>query len=80
MNKINKKISSVCPSCYSDVHFGRRPRLGEVIICRQCEEPLEVVRLKPLKLTWSLMGEDDSWVDVNAPGYEDDYDRYDHYH
>jgi len=44
------------------IRFEASPELGSFLICEECEAELEVIQIRPLKL---------SWVD------EDDYDDLD---
>lgn len=77
MNSSAKHFTATCPSCYTRIRFRERPRLREIIVCHECEETLEVVRLNPLKLEWSLLDDEFSW---NDDGVEEDYnDRYERY-
>ncbi len=77
MNRSTKTLVAECPSCAVRLHFNVRPKLGDIVVCYECEENLEVVRLNPIKLDWSLL-DDDDWADTDD--YDDhysDYDRYD---
>ncbi len=77
MNRSTKTLVAECPSCAARLHFNVRPKLGDIVVCYECEENLEVVRLNPIKLDWSLL-DDDDWADTDD--YDDhysDYDRYD---
>lgn len=71
MNNSTNPKSTLCPSCDARIFFGKTPRLGQVIICHECQERLEIVRLSPLKVDWSLLDDDESWSDV----HHDDYDH-----
>lgn len=75
MNKSGKDPVADCPSCATRIYLSRRPRLGDIIICRECEETLEVVRLTPLELDWALLDDDESWVDVDMEDHRDGYSR-----
>ena len=57
-------LSARCPACQTTIRFEANPELGSFIICEECEAELEVVQLRPLKL---------SWVD------EDEYDDLEDY-
>jgi len=77
VNRSTKTLVAECPSCAARLHFNVRPKLGDIVVCYECEENLEVVRLNPIKLDWSLL-DDDDWADTDD--YDDhysDYDRYD---
>jgi lysine biosynthesis protein LysW len=77
MNKPIKSSVAYCPSCAGPIYFNKRPRLGDIIVCAECDENLEVVRLNPIKLDWSLLDGDEDWADVDIEYYEDSYDRSD---
>jgi lysine biosynthesis protein LysW len=55
-------LSARCPACQTMIRFEASPELGSFLICEECEAELEVIQIRPLKL---------SWVD------EDDYDDLD---
>ena len=57
-------FSARCPACQTVIRFETSPELGSFIVCEECEAELEVVSLRPLKL---------SWVD------EDEFEDYDDY-
>ena len=73
MNRSTKTLVAECPSCSAHIHFNARPKLGDIVVCYECEENLEVVLLNPIKLEWSLLDDDESWGDADY----DDYDDYD---
>ena len=77
MNTPANPLTTVCPSCAVRIQFNKRPPLGEIIICGECEETLEVVRLTPLKVDWSLLDDGESWADQDTRAYKDNYDRSD---
>lgn len=54
-----------CPSCGEKISFGGRPVLHHLVICSNCEEELEVVRLNPVKLSMQYYEDDgdDLWED-----------------
>jgi lysine biosynthesis protein LysW len=79
MNRSSKSTVAFCPSCAAPIYFSRRPRLGEIIVCGECDEDLEVVRLSPIELEWSFLDGDEDWADVNFEYYEDGDDRSDDY-
>ena len=69
---MNKTISAICPSCETRIRFHSQPKLRDVVVCDECGEELEVVRLSPLKLDWSGFNDEELWSDV-------DYDDYGNY-
>lgn len=80
MNKSVKILTAVCPSCDTRIHFNRRPNLGDLIVCYECDETLKVARLTPLKLDWAFGDDDESWADIDFDDYDDySYGRHDQY-
>jgi lysine biosynthesis protein LysW len=77
MNKSVNELTVICPSCHSRIQFSKLPRLREIIVCNECDETLEVVRLRPLRVDWSLLDDEFSWADADADEYEDRFDPYD---
>lgn len=78
MTKSDEVLSTRCPSCSGRLRSNRKLRLGDIIICPDCEESLEVVKLAPFKLAWSLLGDDTEWADLeNDANYKNSYDSYD---
>lgn len=69
--KVKSNIIADCPSCGERVVLDKSPRLGDFVVCRICEEKLEVIDLNPILLDFPL--EDESY-DYE---YEDDYDSDD---
>jgi lysine biosynthesis protein LysW len=55
-----------CPDCETTIRFHRPLRVGQIVICPECEADLEVRQLNPLELYWAFE-------------YEDEYDQYDDY-
>lgn len=41
-----------CLECDSRIYFERKPDLGEIIVCPECETSLEVIRMSPIKFGW----------------------------
>ena len=79
MNKSANELTTNCPSCHSRIQFSKRPRLGAIIVCNECDETLEVVRLAPLKIDWTLLDDEYSWADADTDEHRDRFDRYDLY-
>lgn len=46
--------SAECPQCGNDVPVGSQPKLGKVVVCKECGADLEIVWLDPLELDWPL--------------------------
>ncbi|HET6446078.1 MAG TPA: hypothetical protein VFI27_16035 [candidate division Zixibacteria bacterium] len=49
---------SECPECDSRLRFRKTLKVGELILCPECNVALEVVSLKPLELDWA---DEDPW-------------------
>ena len=63
MAKSNHKVAiAECPECETNIRFHKPLKVGQIVICPECEERLEVRQLNPLELDWTF---DD---------YDDDYD------
>ncbi len=41
-----------CLECDSRIYFERRPDVGEIIVCPECETSLEVSRANPIRFAW----------------------------
>jgi lysine biosynthesis protein LysW len=74
-----KTLVAECPSCGARIYFNTRPNLGDILVCHECEDNLEVVWLNPIKLDWSLLDDDEFWADVDTEDYEDNDNRSDSY-
>jgi lysine biosynthesis protein LysW len=70
-----KTLTAECPSCAARIHFKNRPNLGDIIVCHESKDNLEVIWLNPIKLDWSLLDDDIDWSDVSVDDYEDGYNR-----
>lgn len=59
-----------CADCEEDVYVAAETELGELIVCDECGEELEVVGLDPIEL--------DPYVDDSFEEFEDkDFDAFD---
>ncbi|MGI8670308.1 MAG: hypothetical protein ACR2J3_10770 [Aridibacter sp.] len=62
--------TSICPECDEDVYVDAEIEQGEVIVCDECGEELEVVGLDPIEL--------DPYVDDEFDEFDDkDFDAFD---
>lgn len=52
-----------CLECDSRIYFERRPELGQIIVCPECETSLEVIRTSPIRFDWA-----DDGRDAGGPG------------
>jgi alpha-aminoadipate carrier protein LysW len=66
-----KKMPTVnCPDCEEDVYVAAETELGELVVCDECGEELEVVGLDPIEL--------DPYMDDGFEEFEDtDFDAFD---
>lgn len=65
-------ISARCPACQTTIRFTSPPELGAFLVCEECEAELEVIQVRPLKLSWV---DDDEFVDHRGMD-DDDYGDY----
>jgi alpha-aminoadipate carrier protein LysW len=47
----NKKIETKCLECQAQISLDTTTQVGEVITCPECSTDLEVIQVKPLKLS-----------------------------
>ena len=67
MGRLKSKVMvAECPDCETNIRFHRPLKLGQIVICPECEADLMVRQLNPLELYWAFDDDDD-----------DDYDNYD---
>ena len=72
----SKPLTARCPECDSRIYFERRPDIGEMISCPECDTLLEVISVAPLRLDWASeepVGEASTWND-DFFGNDDDDD------
>ncbi len=50
---VKQQATAVCPSCGADVELGRKPQIGDLVVCPECEAELEVISVNPLELDWA---------------------------
>lgn len=53
MSTISKVSLADCPECTTVLRFHKPLRVGQLVVCHDCNETLEVVSLRPLKLHWA---------------------------
>jgi lysine biosynthesis protein LysW len=78
VNPVKAQIG-ICPGCGARIRF-QAIELGEFIVCEECGDELEVVRLNPIKLDWAYADpyEVGEWDDDNELWQSDsDYDHGD---
>lgn len=45
-----KKRTSRCPSCGEKISIGERPKIGQYLLCSNCDEKVEIISLDPVVL------------------------------
>lgn len=64
MAKTVQKVEvAECPECETNIRFHRPLKIGQVVICPECDAELEVQNVNPLELYWAFDDDDDyeSW-------------------
>ena len=51
--------TSECPSCGAMVNVESNPRMGQRVVCKECDTELEVVWLEPIELDWLYDDDED---------------------
>lgn len=65
-----KMVKAECPACSAKVELGAKPRLGQRVVCRECDAELEVVWLDPVELDWPY--DEDEYDDELEGDFDDD--------
>lgn len=47
-----------CPGCDDELYIGGEPRLGQKVVCGECDARLEVVSLDPLEVDFPSEDDD----------------------
>lgn len=68
-----KMVKAECPACGSKIEVGAKPRLGQKVLCSDCDAELEVVWLDPVELDWPY-DEDDDYGDYDDEDFDYDDD------
>lgn len=63
--------TSICPECDEDVYVDAGAVQGDIIVCNECGEELEVVGLDPFELDPYLDDEFDEFEDKNFDAFDD---------
>lgn len=58
MSTVSRVSIADCPECDARLRYHKQLRVGQLVVCPECEETLEVVSLDPLKLYWA---DEDPW-------------------
>ena len=75
----SKPLTARCPECDSRIYFERRPDVGEMISCPECDTLLEVISVAPLRLDWASdepVGAVANWEDDFFSDQDDDFDDF----
>ncbi len=54
---------SCCPECASHIHVTGEIEVGKIVLCPDCQIPLEVVRQEPVELMLVAELVDGNWAD-----------------
>ncbi len=69
MPEKDPSLMARCLECDSRIYFERKPDLGQIIVCPECDTSLEVIRTSPIKLGWpddaGLGGSAGAGIDLN---------------
>lgn len=61
MAKVMHKVATAeCPECEAIIRFHKPLKPGQVVVCPECHEQLEVIQLDPLELDWAFDDYDDN--------------------
>lgn len=67
--KFGRRLEAKCPACGElntvyDHPFFDQPKLGQLVLCTNCFQELEIINLNPIKLDWPLPPfKDDHFID-----------------
>lgn len=65
MARVNTKsnaMTTYCRACHSRIRFSERPELYDIVVCPECDEEFEVIRVSPIQIDWlSDFEEEDGW-------------------
>jgi lysine biosynthesis protein LysW len=54
---------SCCPECATHIHVTGEIEVGKIVLCPDCQIPLEVVRQEPVELMLAAELVDGNWAD-----------------
>jgi hypothetical protein len=66
--------NAFCPDCEEAISFKAQPKVGQRIVCSNCESELEVIETSPLELDWVYDEPVEDWDDDKDEGDWDDDD------
>ena len=70
MNHLKRIFSIGCPSCEERITFRKRPRVGDIVICRFCDATHIVAESDPLKVKWLVFDYASYWDDKDLIDYD----------
>jgi alpha-aminoadipate carrier protein LysW len=71
VDKAIKQVAvATCPDCGEQVAVRSRIRLGQDVVCPNCDAELEVVGMEPLELDWAY---DDEYDDEDEDDEDEDW-------
>jgi hypothetical protein len=53
MPEKDPSLMARCLECDSRIYFERKPDVGQIIVCPECETSLEVIRSSPIRFDWA---------------------------
>ena len=63
-----------CLACEDDVFVGRNPKIGNFVVCHNCDAAFQIIDLKPVLIDWP---DYDDYTDDDEGYYDDVYDETD---
>ena len=66
---------ALCPDCEEPIRLGTQLKIGQRIVCSNCEVELEVIEVSPVELDWAYDEPDEDWDDdEDGDDWDDDED------
>lgn len=56
-----KKRTSQCPTCGEKISIGETPKVGQYLLCSNCDEKVEIINLNPVVLDLFYIPDDDGY-------------------
>jgi alpha-aminoadipate carrier protein LysW len=53
--------SALCPECEARITVNPHPRLGQTLVCHECDADLEIISIEPLEFDWAYDWSDGEW-------------------
>jgi lysine biosynthesis protein LysW len=68
-----------CPDCEAPIRLGAQIKIGQRIVCSNCDVELEVIEVSPVELDWAYDEPEEDWDDGEWDDEDDeeDYDDWD---